>query len=283
MKLYASLNFLFLSFSIFAGDLPTISLKSTHEEFLHALRVGGCYVAIPKVLQNLAQATFAYAQNIDFNDLPEELKPYYGNEPTQQHEMLFFNKENWENSLPGPTFILAKEMETTGVKIIHKCFDALAISKEQRGLITGGLTQGNGDINCKINHYAAEANKPGLKRHKDIRWVTFLIAPTEGLSGEIDTEHVPLRHGLDYFIVNFGVFFEAFDPTRVAALIHQVEECRTERSSFVVTLSGRYPCETRYQFDAVTNNVKEISREDVMKFLVKDPENDFKDARHKID
>jgi hypothetical protein len=232
-----------LAFSIFATDakklpLPIISPEADSATWKEFLRLGGGYYPIPEDLKGLIKATMVYAK---FEPENWHKRPGYSNDENQQIEIQMLKKRKWQQDFPAPTSFLAEEMNAIAIAILKHSLAILDVDEELWGDATKGLTDDNGSSSFKIARYNPERRAVGIDWHKDVRWMTVLYAPQEGLLAKINGQQVKLPPKAGYFLVNVGVFFEAFinNSDLVNGLEHKVSEVKEWRHVCGVFVRGR--------------------------------------------
>lgn len=169
------------------------------------------------------------------------------------------------------------------MSILVNILEALGVDKNLFSQITGGLSDAKGKHFLKVAYYDAAKPCPGLPWHKDIRWVTVLFINQEGLEGKIGNEVVPVNPLEGHFVINLGVFFEAFinDKEKLNAFIHQVkQQVKKDRVSFGVFAEGNYPTKGFYQ--QFNETVVWKSTEEMKAFLLEDKQQTFSSGPHQI-
>jgi len=276
---YLLFIFSLLSFNLMAMDsLPFLSESMDKKDWRNFAKVGCGYYPIPEELKKYLASTVDLASTLNAS-----WKDQYGYscEAKQQVEILFLEKKDW-NNYPQETLILAQGMNEIAVSVLLNVLQALEINPELYPKITGGLSNLEGKNFFKIAHYDATKDLPGIPWHKDIRWITVLFINQEGLQGKVDGKIIDVNPLEGYFVINLGVFFEAFinNPEILTAFEHQVVQVNKDRVSFGIFCSGNYPEEGFYQLngqDLFWKNPKEMKC-----FLVEDKSKSFTIGPHKI-
>lgn len=271
--------FSLISFSLMATDaLPVISESMDQEAWRNFAKVGCGYYPIPEELKKYIPSTLDLA-----NSLNASCKDQYGysSEPKLQVEILLLEKKDWSH-YPQETNALAQGMNEVAVSVLLNVLQALEINPELYPKVTGGLSNLEGKNFFKVAHYDATKDLPGFVWHKDIRWITVLFINQEGLQGKVDGKVIDVSPREGYFVVNLGVFFEAFinDQEKLTAFEHQVQQVSKDRVSFGIFCSGDYPEKGFYQLlgqDICWKNTEEMQR-----FLVEDKSQSFVVGPHKI-
>lgn len=271
-------KYLFVIFSLVSfhsmmavDSLPVLSESMDQNDWKHFAKIGCGYYPIPEELKKYISPTLDLA-----NSLNVSCKDQYGysSEAKQQFEMLFLEKKDWSH-YPKETSVLAQGMSEVAVSILLNVLQALEINPELYPKITGGLSNFEGKNFFKIVHYDATKNLPGILWHKDIRWVTVLFINQEGLQGKVDGKVIDIGPLEGYFVVNLGVFFEAFinDQEKLKAFEHQVQQVKKDRVSFGIFCAGDYPEKGFYQLNGEELSWK--NPEEMKAFLVEDKSQSF--------
>jgi isopenicillin N synthase-like dioxygenase len=252
-------------------SLPILSKSMTIEDWKNFAKVGGGYYPIPEELRKYFPKTLDLAQSLNASWKDQ---PGYFSEGKQQIEFLYWEKRDWDN-YPPETKALAQGMNEVAVFILLNVLRALEIDPDLYPKVTGGLSALEGKSFFKIAHYDSVKNYPGIPWHKDIRWITVLFINQEGLQGNIDSIIFDVKPLEGYFVVNLGVFFEAFINNRekLNALVHQVTQVKNERVSFGVFCEGDYADKGFYQLNGLY--LRWGNEQEMKTYLIEDKDKSF--------
>jgi hypothetical protein len=256
-------------------NIPSLNSDSTEDEWKACAHIGGCYYPIPDAIKSYIPKTLELAYS-----LPQQQGSLgYSREEKQQIEILCLEKYTWHH-FNNETQILAKGMAEIGRSIVLNILRSLNIDPSLYKEATGGLSHNEGKIHFKLAHYDAAKNYPGLPWHKDIRWVTVLYINQNGLQGKHNEHVFDISPREGYFVINLGVFFEAFinDTNKLNALIHQVRQVTEDRVSFGAFCEGNYDKKGFWQLDKQGI----VWKEPEFMNLVKDDTNSFSMTTHRI-
>ena len=253
----------FFSLNLIADALPVLSESMDKKDWQHFAQVGCGYYPIPEELKSYLASTVDLARSLNASCMNQ---PGYVCQANQQAELLLLEKEDW-NHYPPKTVALAEGMHEIAVSVLLHVLHALDIPPELYYTITGGLTDFEGINFFKIARYDATKNFPGFPWHKDVRWITVLFINQEGLQGKVKGQVIDVHPREGYFIINLGVFFEAFinDPDTLKAFEHHVQQVYTDRVSFGIFCSGDYPSQGFYQLNG--DDVCWKHRQELIAFL----------------
>jgi isopenicillin N synthase-like dioxygenase len=165
---------------------------------------------------------------------------------------------------------------------VRNVLKALGVNEHLYSQATGGLSDTNGKVSLKACHYDPRKQTPGIAWHKDIRWITVLYINQEGLEASVDKQVVNVDPKQGYFVVNLGVYFEAFidNAYKVVALPHQVRQMNNDRISFGVFCEGDYPQKGIYQLSG--GQLLFVSPEKLNDYLIKDEKQLFSTKPHNV-